>query len=128
MKTMTRDPASTNPASAHDTVHSEGQKSKADRDEAERQRRLGLLIDRLPARLAKTVRWLLAPSRIWIRIPAGLLFMAGGCLAFLPVLGVWMLPLGFFLLAEDIPLLRRWSGRLLAWVEHRHPGWMGLDS
>ncbi|GBQ85531.1 hypothetical protein [Asaia krungthepensis] len=95
-------------------------------DESERQRRLNLLIARLPAKLQRLTRWLLTPSHWWVRIPAGVLFMVGGCLAFLPVLGLWMLPLGFFLLAEDIPLLRRLSGRLLAWIEHRHPGWMGL--
>ncbi|NVN43934.1 hypothetical protein HW537_08430 [Asaia siamensis] len=95
-------------------------------DEQERQRRLNLLIDRLPERLQRLTRWLLAPSRVWVRIPAGILFMIGGCLAFLPILGVWMLPLGFFLLAEDVPFLRRLSGRLLLWIEQRHPGWMGL--
>ncbi|WP_025885388.1 hypothetical protein [Asaia prunellae] len=97
-----------------------------DSDELQRRRRLALLLDRLPPRLKRTTEWLLAPSHGWIRIPAGILFIIGGCLAFLPVLGVWMLPLGFFLLAEDVPLLRRWSGRLLLWIEQRHPGWMGL--
>ncbi|RUT27318.1 hypothetical protein C0V97_03165 [Asaia sp. W19] len=94
--------------------------------EEERQRRLTLLLARLPEKLQRLTRWLLTPSRWWVRIPAGVLFMIGGCLAFLPILGLWMLPLGFFLLAEDIPFLRRLSGRLLAWIEHRHPRWMGL--
>ncbi|WP_025840965.1 hypothetical protein [Asaia platycodi] len=96
-------------------------------DEQERQRRLNLLLDRLPDRLKRLTRWLLAPSRVWVRIPAGILFMIGGCLAFLPILGVWMLPLGFFLLAEDVPFFRRLSGRLLLWIEQRHPKWMGLE-
>jgi len=114
---------SPNPSASSPSEHRPHQ-SHAQFEEAERQRRLALLIDRLPRRMAELVRWLFAPSRIWIRIPAGLLFMIGGCFAFLPVLGLWMLPLGFFLLAEDIPVLRRLSGRLLAWIEHRHPGWM----
>ncbi|WP_336946837.1 hypothetical protein [Asaia sp. HN010] len=95
-------------------------------EEQARQRRLNLLLDRLPDRLRRLTHWLLAPAHGWVRIPAGILFMIGGCLAFLPILGVWMLPLGFFLLAEDIPVLRRLSGRLLFWIEQRHPGWMGL--
>ncbi|GBQ14284.1 hypothetical protein [Swaminathania salitolerans] len=95
--------------------------------EAQRRRRLGLLIARLPDRLQRATRWLLAPGRAWLRIPAGILFLLGGCLAFLPVLGLWMLPLGFFLLSEDIPFLRRLSGRILAWMEARHPGWLGLS-
>ncbi|GAB6855081.1 hypothetical protein [Asaia astilbis] len=95
-------------------------------EERERQIRLDRLVGRLPEKLQRLTRWLLAPPRRWIRIPAGILFMLGGCLAFLPILGLWMLPLGFFLLAEDVPFLRRQSGRLLAWIEHRHPEWMGL--
>lgn len=42
----------------------------------------------------------------WLRVPVAFLLMAGGLLGFLPVLGFWMLPLGFLLLAIDIPLLR----------------------
>jgi hypothetical protein len=42
----------------------------------------------------------------WVRVPVAFLLMAGGVLAFLPVLGLWMLPLAFLLLAIDIPLLR----------------------
>jgi hypothetical protein len=67
---------------------------------------------------------LLRPSARWFRIPAGLLLIIGGILAILPVFGLWMLPLGLLLLAEDIGPLRRGSGRVLAWVEERHPTWM----
>ena len=47
-------------------------------------------------------------ARGWwiIRIPAALLLTLGGLLAFLPVLGIWMLPLGLLLLAVDVPILR----------------------
>ena len=41
-----------------------------------------------------------------IRFPIALLLMAGGLLSFLPVLGIWMLPLGLLLLAVDLPILR----------------------
>ena len=41
-----------------------------------------------------------------IRFPVALLLMAGGFLSFLPVLGIWMLPLGLLLLAVDLPILR----------------------
>ncbi|MES2541526.1 MAG: hypothetical protein V4720_20475 [Pseudomonadota bacterium] len=59
-----------------------------------------------------------------IRFPVALLLIAGGVFSFLPVLGVWMLPLGFLLLAVDLPVLRgpisaliiraRRKGRILA--------------
>lgn len=56
--------------------------------------RLERLIDRLPRFLRSRVRWLRQPSLIWLRIPAGILLIAGGLLSFLPILGLWMLPLG----------------------------------
>ena len=41
-----------------------------------------------------------------IRFPVALLLIAGGVFSFLPVLGIWMLPLGLLLLAVDLPVLR----------------------
>lgn len=41
-----------------------------------------------------------------IRFPMALLLICGGLLSFLPILGVWMLPLGLLLLAVDLPVLR----------------------
>ena len=42
----------------------------------------------------------------WVRLPFGFVLMLGGIFSFLPVLGIWMLPLGIMLLAVDIPLIR----------------------
>lgn len=50
--------------------------------------------------------------------------MVGGVFSFLPVLGLWMLPLGILLLAEDFVFFRRLSDRCLEWIERRHPNWM----
>ena len=86
--------------------------------------RLEKLIDRLPPRLRQVLRSLLQPSRRGLGIFAGLLLIVGGILAFLPVLGIWMLPLGLALLAEDVPVLRWLRSRLLDWVERRHPTWL----
>jgi hypothetical protein len=97
-------------------------------DKDEHKRRLDLLVRRLPRRLRNAVRWLLQPSARWLRIPAGLLLVIGGFLSILPVLGLWMLPLGLVLLSEDVPPLRRGTGRVLAWIEWRHPSWMGLQA
>lgn len=41
-----------------------------------------------------------------IRFPVALALIAGGVFSFLPVLGIWMLPLGLLLLAVDLPILR----------------------
>jgi hypothetical protein len=79
------------------------------------------LIGRLPIRLQTLVRWLRRPSSRWVRIPAGLLLIVGGVLSVLPLLGLWMLPIGLILLAEDVPLLRTWRDRMLNWIEQRRP-------
>ena len=41
-----------------------------------------------------------------VRFPVALLMIAGGIFSFLPILGLWMLPLGLLLLAVDLPVLR----------------------
>jgi len=86
--------------------------------------RLAKLINRLPTSLAATVRFLRQPSGRWLRIPAGLLLILGGLLFFLPILGIWMLPLGLLLLAEDLPVLRSWRCRILDWIERHRPEWL----
>ena len=104
---------------------------RADDDAAsrhhDRERRLGLLIRRLPAGLQSAVHWLRRPAARWVRIPAGLLLIVGSIFSILPILGLWMLPLGLVLLAEDVKPLRRGMDRVLAWIEHRRPHWMGLS-
>jgi hypothetical protein len=89
-----------------------------------RERRLERLIDRLPSRLQRAVRWLRRPSARWLRLPAGILLIAGSLLSLLPLFGLWMLPLGLFLLAEDVPLLQRGRDRVLDWIERRRPHWV----
>jgi hypothetical protein len=89
--------------------------------------RLERLLDRLPDRWRNTLRWLRHPSARWARIPAAVLLILGGVLSILPILGLWMLPLGLILLAEDIPALHRSRARLLDWLERRRPHWFASD-
>jgi hypothetical protein len=86
---------------------------------ADPERRLRRLLRRLPSRMQCIIRWLRRPDSRWARIPAGIFLIIGGCLAVLPVFGLWMFPLGFMLLAEDIPLFRRFRDHMLAWLERR---------
>lgn len=51
--------------------------------------------------------WVRKPHMHLIRIPLAIILVLGGIFSFLPVLGVWMLPLGLLVLAVDIPPLRR---------------------
>jgi hypothetical protein len=86
-------------------------------------RRLDALVDRLPPRAAGAVSYLMQPSSRWVRIPAGVALIGGGVLSFLPVLGVWMLPVGLALLAEDVPALKSRRTKALDWIERRLPNW-----
>lgn len=56
-----------------------------------------------------------APARIAI----GLLLVIGGFLGFLPVLGFWMIPLGVAVLAYDVPIVRLWRQKFMAWWRGR---------
>ena len=74
---------------------------------------------KLPPRAAKFVGWLRKPSSRYARIPLALLLIFGGIFSFLPVLGIWMLPLGLVLFAQDVPVLQKPVAQSLGWVERR---------
>lgn len=94
-------------------------------------------LDRQLAALARRFPFLrglvgLAEARpgVILRLPLGLLLVAGGFLGFLPFLGFWMIPLGLLILAIDLPLLRpgvsaamiRGRRRLALWRRSRRNG------
>jgi hypothetical protein len=85
--------------------------------------RLQRLLDALPHPARRSYAWLVRPQAKWVRLPLGLALIAGGTLGFLPVLGVWMLPIGALLVGEDIPPVRRATlrvlGRLQRWWDAR---------
>ncbi len=56
-----------------------------------------------------------------IAVPAGALLVAGGFFSFLPVLGLWMLPLGLWILGPHVPIAERASRRILRWTARRWP-------
>lgn len=86
---------------------------------AELDRYLERFEERLPQRLASCVRWLREPSSIFWRIPISIALILGGIFSFLPVLGIWMLPLGLILIAQDIPFLQPPIARALQWAERK---------
>ena len=75
--------------------------------------------ERLPPRPAKFVAWLRKPSSIWVRIPLAILLILGGIFSILPVLGLWMLPVGLLLFAQDVPWLQPPLARMLGWIERK---------
>jgi hypothetical protein len=54
-----------------------------------------------------------------LRIPSGIFLILAGYFRFLPVLGLWMLPLGLLLLAQDVPFVRRPIGHALIQLDRR---------
>jgi hypothetical protein len=54
-----------------------------------------------------------------VRVPVGIALTGGGVLGFLPVLGVWLLPVGLALLAHDVPPMRRPLARMLHFTNRK---------
>lgn len=77
---------------------------------------------RLPDSIARSSRYLRQPQSRMVRVPAAVLLTFGGVFSILPVLGIWMLPLGLLLLAVDLPALRPPLARMLHWIERKWPG------
>ncbi len=64
------------------------------------------------------------PGNRLFRIALGVaLIIFGGLFGFLPVLGYWMVPVGFLILATDLPPIRRFNRRVtiavVAWWTSR---------
>lgn len=85
--------------------------------------RLQRLLSRLPKRVAAVIERLRHPDARWQRLPIALLFLIGAVFSFLPVLGIWMLPVGLLLLAEDLPPARWLLYASVNWVARCQPGW-----
>jgi hypothetical protein len=72
-----------------------------------------------PDSLTKAIRWMRQPQARIVRLPLGILCILGSFLWFLPVLGLWFLPLGLLLIAQDVPFLRRPVGRMTLYLLDR---------
>jgi hypothetical protein len=69
----------------------------------------------VPDSARRLIRNLRHPKARWVRAPLGALCVVGGVFSFLPVLGVWMLPLGLLLIAHDVAFLRKPVGLFTIW-------------
>jgi hypothetical protein len=74
------------------------------------------LMKELPAPVARVLARLRSPHMRWVRVSTGVFFVVGGCFAFLPVLGLELLPLGLLLLAQDVHFLRAPTARGMLWL------------
>jgi hypothetical protein len=93
-----------------------------DKEEA----RLNRQFDRIGRAVPATsgfLNWVRRPGSRWVRIPLGIVLILGGVFSILPVLGIWMLPLGLFLLALDLPFLQGPINRTALWAERKWATW-----
>lgn len=98
-----------------------------DRHERRFRRQLENSVRHFP-RVRRALDRLMAPHLVLLRVPMAILFILGGFFWFLPVVGLWMLPIGLLLLAVDLPMLRprvaAWMIRLRHWLRSkRREGW-----
>ena len=118
-----------NAAPSMSTLHppEETAAQEAERDGDKDRKRLDRLFAKVGAMLPRSadraLRRLREPQARWVRIPAGFLLILGGIFSILPVLGLWMLPLGLLLLAVDIPSLRRPIGKVIVVLQRRWATW-----
>ena len=84
---------------------------------AELDRYFEMIHRRLPTSVARSIQWLRRPSSFWVRLLVALPLILGGFFGFLPVLGLWMLPLGLLLIAQDIPVIQKPLAYALQWIE-----------
>ncbi len=87
--------------------------------------RIDRLSGKLPDRVRRGVEWLRVPERRWLRIGAAILFILGGVFSILPILGLWMLPVGLALLSQDVPALKVPLERAARWLERLWARWFG---
>jgi hypothetical protein len=79
------------------------------------------MIDRrVPISVSRFIRWLRMPSSFAVRLVIAILLILGGIFSFLPVLGLWMLPLGLLLIAQDVPVLQTPLLVAFVWVEKKY--------
>jgi hypothetical protein len=73
----------------------------------------------IPTWVARNLKRLLGKRAIWVRVLTGVAFIVAWCFFPLPIVGIWMLPVGLALLAYDIPMMRRPMARLLHFTNRK---------
>jgi hypothetical protein len=77
------------------------------------------LAQAVPHSMRPAIDWMRQPQARLVRVPLGMLCIVGSFFWFLPVLGLWFLPFGLLLIAQDVPFLRRPVGRMTLYLLDR---------
>jgi hypothetical protein len=88
---------------------------------AELNRYFEMIDRRVPIGVSRFIRWLRIPSSFAVRLAIAVLLILGGIFSFLPILGIWMLPLGLLLIAQDVERNGE-TGEACARPGHSHHG------
>ena len=75
----------------------------------------------IPTWIGRNLSRLRGERAKWVRVPTGVALICGGVLGFLPlpVVAIWMLPVGLALLAYDVPTMRKPIARLLHFTNRK---------
>lgn len=101
------------------TTSAKTNSAKTNSVQEELDRHFATIDQRLPASISRFLHWLRKPSSLIVRIAVSLLLIVGGVFSFLPILGLWMLPLGLIIIAQDLPFLQPPLVKALSWIEAR---------
>jgi membrane-bound ClpP family serine protease len=81
---------------------------------------LGTVERHAPRQFLRFLRWVRKPQARKVRLVLGVMLLGAGVLGpLLPVVGVWMLPLGLLLIAQDVPRLQEPAAELVFWLERQ---------
>jgi membrane-bound ClpP family serine protease len=81
---------------------------------------LGAVERLVPRQFLRFLRWVRNPRARKVRLVLGVTLLGAGVLGpLLPVVGVWMLPLGLLLIAQDVPWLQEPAAELVFWLERQ---------
>ena len=71
------------------------------------------LQNHIPSWVAEKLERFRGERALWVRVWAGVGLVGAWCFLPLPIVGLWMLPVGLVLLAHDIPMMRKPMARVL---------------
>ena len=73
----------------------------------------------IPTWVGHNLNRLRGKRAIWVRVLTGVALIGVWSFLPLPIVGIWMLPVGLALLAHDIPAMRRPMARLLHFTNRK---------
>jgi hypothetical protein len=77
------------------------------------------LQNHIPSWVGHNLNRLRGKRALRVRVLTGVALIGAWCFLPLPIVGIWLLPVGLALLAHDIPMMRRPMARLLHFTNRK---------